>query len=248
MGGFAVAVKTFKHSSSKDQIAAKREIAVLRMVRHPNVIRMVSVKESSGMPQIIMDFCAGGDLFTLLHRGSVEVPCAHMFGILTDVAKAMKYLHQHEPMIMHRDLKALNILLPTGYSTFVAPCVKLCDFGSSRMKVHGEEAWSSLTLSVGTLPWMAPEVSCGVYDEMCDVYSFGMVMFEVFARHIPYEGEEYKSLPALIHSGATPDLHLIPLDICDDALELMLCVWSQDPARRPSFATLLRVLAVCYEP
>eukprot|EP00448_Togula_jolla_P007224 CAMPEP_0170598562 /NCGR_PEP_ID=MMETSP0224-20130122/16316_1 /TAXON_ID=285029 /ORGANISM="Togula jolla, Strain CCCM 725" /LENGTH=301 /DNA_ID=CAMNT_0010923127 /DNA_START=112 /DNA_END=1014 /DNA_ORIENTATION=+ len=252
-----VAVKTFKCSTVQYQLAARREIAILSVVKHENLITLISVFEKTGMPRLVLELCEGGELFALLHLRDLDVQWDHKLKILSDVAKGMMCLHDNQPMIMHRDLKSLNILLSQVYSEEKLPCVKVSDMGSCRMlccSPHGSDAtWSTLTKNVGTWPWMAPEVPSGFYDNKADVYSFSMVMFEVLAQELPFEdfeGEKPSAAtaasapdPALL--GRRPDLEAISPEVSKPILELQLGTWQQDPELRPSFATVLRVISSC---
>jgi len=246
--GQFVALKTFKGRSRKHRVAAEREIDILSHVRHDNLISLIAVEDFGGMPALILELCGGGDLFTLLHKSAMELSWTHQLKIIGDIAKGMNFLHEHEPMIMHRDVKSLNLLLSSPHSNKSSPCIKVSDFGSCRTRDCDEGAgwsWSTLTRQVGTHPWMAPEVPSGAYDHKADVFSFGMVMFEVFAQEIPFEGLEASSIPALVLRGERPDLDAVPPEVSDEMLELMLWAWLDDPTKRPSFATILHVTSAC---
>merc|ERR1719456_1750376 len=101
----------------------------------------------------------------------------------------MDYLHKHRPMIIHRDLKSLNLLLQeTVGSPSDTPTVKVSDFGLAKMRDEDAEgSWGKMTATAGTFHWMAPEVHTGKYDEKADVYSFAMVLFEIAGREVPFE-------------------------------------------------------------
>merc|ERR1719409_2333242 len=101
-------------------------------------------------------------------------------------AAAMDYLHQFHPQIIHRDLKSLNLLLERPVnSPHDTPHVKVTDFGLARM-MDVSLTDTHMTAGVGTPYWMAPEIFAGTtYDEKVDVYSYGMVLFEILARRIP---------------------------------------------------------------
>jgi len=246
LAGRMVAIKTFKCSLLKYRQAAWREIAALSMLKHENVIDLLSVDEAHDMPKLVLEFCAGGDLFTLLHAGDRIIPWEHKVKILNDVASGMAYLHGHEPMIIHRDLKSLNLLLLSAYSTKQLPRVKVSDLGSCHVReCRADAASSSLTRSVGTSPWMAPEVLSGIYDHAVDVYSFGMVIFEVLAQELPFEGEDMSAVPQLALQGSRPDLDAIPPEVPTAVLEQMQRSWLKNPGDRPSFATMLSAISSC---
>merc|ERR1719433_742433 len=158
----------------------------------------------------------------------------------------MDYLHKFNPQIIHRDLKSLNLLLskPVLSSTDI-PLVKVSDFGLSRMKDQAPESeWGKMTIAAGTCHWMAPEVFTGtVYDEKVDVYSYGMILFEIVCREIPFEEEEPAAVGKLTVNGARPDLEAVPPDCPTDLRELMIRCWAQDPKGRPKFDEVVMRLA-----
>ena len=107
-----------------------------------------------------------------------------------DIAKAMNYLHSRVPLIVHRDLKSLNILLDQSGS------VKLCDFGMARTKEHTYIATKHIS---GSPSWMAPEVLRGDdFNELSDIYAFGVVMWELLTRKVPWSDKTMAQLVGLV--------------------------------------------------
>ncbi|GMH69969.1 hypothetical protein TL16_g05291 [Triparma laevis f. inornata] len=91
----------------------------------------------------------------------------------------MGFVLAADPPVLHRDLKSANLLLDTSYD------VKICDFGLARLKAYT----NSHTGNTGTTQWMAPEVLRNErYGEKADVYSFGVIMWEIITRECPFEG------------------------------------------------------------
>ena len=146
-------------------------------------------------------------------------------------ARGMAYLHSGNPPILHRDLKSANLLLDESYTT------KVCDFGLSRLKAQSR----SMTANCGTVQWMAPEVLANrSYDEKADVYSFGIIVWELLSRECPYEGmTAIQCALAVLNRDKRPD---IP-KWCPPGLHALIksCI-KKDPSDRPTFAEIIIAL------
>ena len=145
------------------------------------------------------------------------------------VARGMAYLHSGDPPVLHRDLKSANILLDESYNP------KVCDFGLSRLKAHER----SMTGNCGTVQWMAPEVLASKpYNEKADVYSFGIICWELLSRQCPYEGmTAIQCALAVLNRNKRPD---IP-KFCPPPLHALIrsCV-KKNPDERPSFLQIIQ--------
>ena len=143
----------------------------------------------------------------------------------------MNFLHTHSPIIIHRDLKSLNILVDQDWN------VKVSDFGLSRFKVS-----SLMTGQCGTYQWMAPEVVRGHnYTEKADVYSFGINLWEIYTRNIPYHNMvPIQAAVAVMNQGLRP---VLPKTTPIEYSSLVSECWDQNPNLRPSFEVILQRLA-----
>mmetsp|Transcript_14687 Transcript_14687/g.30358 ORF Transcript_14687/g.30358 Transcript_14687/m.30358 type:complete len:491 (-) Transcript_14687:78-1550(-) len=146
-------------------------------------------------------------------------------------ARGMAYLHSGHPPVLHRDLKSANLLLDESYTT------KVCDFGLSRLKAQAR----SMTANCGTVQWMAPEVLANRnYDEKADVYSFGIIVWELLSRECPYEGmTAIQCALAVLNRDKRPE---IP-KWCPPGLHALIksCT-KKEPSKRPSFAEIIAAL------
>lgn len=250
--GELVAVKQIDWNKSsvaaENQRAIERELAIMSRVSHEHLVRTIGVMSLQIPFSIVTEFCAGGCLFTFLYnfRGDpeeVELEWPQRTKMCLDVASAMHYLHTFNPQIVHRDLKSLNLLLLTPVTCGAdVPHLKVADFGLSRMKDQSAD-WGKMTVNAGTPFWMAPEVVKGTnYNEKVDVYSYGMVLFEVISRELPFEDEDPTNVGILTLSGARPDLEAVPEDCPELLRQLMIKCWAQDPGQRPEFIEILEVL------
>jgi len=144
-----------------------------------------------------------------------------------DAAEGMKYLHSREPPIVHRDLKSLNLLVSSDYR------VKVADFGLSK-----PTSGKSLNSKVGSLNWCAPEILLrrAAYTPQSDVYSFGMVLYELVTHHPPFQGMNPLQVVRAIDSG---DLPKIPKEIDENLAELIYDCWKNEPEDRPNFTEVV---------
>mmetsp|Transcript_99648 Transcript_99648/g.282227 ORF Transcript_99648/g.282227 Transcript_99648/m.282227 type:complete len:303 (+) Transcript_99648:95-1003(+) len=252
MDGRRVAVKQIDWNKSRmdfrEQMAFDRECAIMPKISHENLVRFLGVASLQRPFRIITEFCSGGCCFELLHNcDHIDLQWVQQHKMCLDVAKAMDYLHNFNPQIVHRDLKSLNLLLSTPVTNGRdEPLVKVSDFGLSRMKDQAPDSdWGKMTKAAGTCHWMAPEVFTGSsYDEKVDIYSYGMILFEVVCREIPFEEQEPADVGHLTVQGERPDLEAVPPNCPRQLQELMIQCWDHDPWRRPAFDRILETLKV----
>jgi serine/threonine protein kinase len=143
----------------------------------------------------------------------------------------MDYLHQNK--IIHRDLKAANLLMDEN------EVVKVADFGVARVQAQS----GIMTAETGTYRWMAPEViEHKPYDYKADVFSFGIVLWELLTGKVPYADlTPLQAAVGVVQKGLRPT---IPRNIHPKLMELMHKCWKTDPAARPDFTTITALLRV----
>jgi serine/threonine protein kinase len=239
-----VAVKMMKTNLSKTGFIKEfnREVHTLSHLHHPNLVSFVGAT-SGDRCCIVTEFCAGGTLFSLLHekKNSVKLSWAQRLKMAQDVAAGMAYLHSATPPMIHRDLKSLNLLLSEEVrGAKDCPVVKITDFGVTRPADTG-----LMTGHIGTCHWMAPELLRNEqYGLPSDVYSFGIVLWEILARETPYQGLQAAQIPVLVAvHKRRPDLDAIARSCPKELKAVMAMCWDDDPARRPSFGEVVKMLA-----
>ncbi|KAJ4708252.1 Non-specific serine/threonine protein kinase [Melia azedarach] len=172
-----------------DQI--KREISIMKIVRHPNIVRLHEVLASRSKIYIILEFVTGGELFDkIVHQGRLpENECRRYFQQLIDAVS-----HCHYKGVYHRDLKPENLLLD-AYGN-----LKVSDFGLSALPQQGVKL---LHTTCGTPNYVAPEVlSYQGYDgSAADVWSCGVILFVLMAGYLPFEETDLPTLYKKINAA-----------------------------------------------
>eukprot|EP00934_Nitzschia_sp_Nitz4_P009415 Nitzschia sp. Nitz4//scaffold133_size116822//56256//65702//NITZ4_003807-RA/size116822-snap-gene-0.16-mRNA-1//-1//CDS//3329535396//9405//frame0 len=153
----------------------RNEIAILKKLDHPHIVRAIETFEHKKEIFIIMELCSGGDLYA--RDPYTEEQAAR---IVSSILSAVSYMHSKN--IVHRDLKYENILFVNKSPTSE---IKLIDFGLS--KRYGD---SAMTEGVGTIYTMAPEVLKGNYTQQADMWSIGVVTYMLLSSQLPFYGRK----------------------------------------------------------
>ncbi|XP_074281070.1 CBL-interacting serine/threonine-protein kinase 24 [Silene latifolia] len=192
--GDSVAVKVLAKTTilkhrMVDQI--KREISIMKIVRHPYIVRLHEVLASRSKIYIVLEFVPGGELFDkIVHKGKLsEMVSRKYFQQLIDAVS-----HCHSKGIYHRDLKPENLLLDVHGN------LKISDFGLSALPQQGVDL---LHTTCGTPNYVAPEVLNGQgYDgAAADIWSCGVILFVLIAGYLPFEETDLPSLYRKINSA-----------------------------------------------
>ncbi|KAL3640732.1 hypothetical protein CASFOL_015700 [Castilleja foliolosa] len=238
--GTEVAVKKFldQEITGESLEEFKSEVRIMKKVRHPNVVLFMGAVTRPPNLSIVTEFLPRGSLYRLLHRSNNQLDERRRLRMAFDAARGMNYLHNCTPMIVHRDLKSPNLLVDKNW------VVKVCDFGLSRMK---HSTFLSSRSTAGTAEWMAPEVLRNEpSNEKCDVYSFGVILWELCTMRQPWDGMNPMQVV-----GAVGFQHR-RLDIPDDmdpaVADIIMKCWQTDPNQRPSFAEIMAALKPLQKP
>lgn len=229
--GTRVAVKRLLAVDEEDlEIYIERELSTLRGVFHPHIVQLMGIVRHGKDVFIITEYVAGGSLRSILKDESIPLSWARRLSFATDIALAMAYLHHRN--ILHRDLKSANLLVDEAWR------VKVCDFGLARKMPPAHER-KHLSV-VGTDEWMAPEMLLEEeYDKSADVFSFGMVLWELVTRKRPPE--------RLAESEFAFDFEKfrkkVPKDTPKALWELLCDCSAYEPSKRPSFKAVLERLS-----
>jgi tRNA A-37 threonylcarbamoyl transferase component Bud32 len=180
--GKKVAVKklTVKNSKFIDNLNKFiNEINIISSLRHPNIVLYMGASIERDNYYMITEYLPKGSLFDYIHRDKGKITEREQIIIAYEIAVALKYLHSRN--IIHCDLKSSNILIDDNWK------IKVGDFGLSRF--FNTENPEENRGRIGTPHWMAPEILRGEkYEHSADIFSFGMILWELLSLEIPYYG------------------------------------------------------------
>lgn len=238
--GSEVAVKRLMADATSADIVDEFELesAIMAGLRHPNIVLFMGscfVPETKEM-LLVMEFMEKGSLNDVLNNNKISLPFELVLHIALHAAKGMCFLHQSSPPIIHRDLKSHNILLDDKWNA------RISDFGITRIKnLNNKKNTKQHIKSMGTIYWTAPEVFEGhEHTEKSDCYSFGIVMWELVYRRIPYAGREPMAVALEVaRSQLRPS---IDNNIDATYKELMMECWAHNPDDRPDFDRIMQRL------
>jgi calcium-dependent protein kinase len=191
----------------------ENEIKVLKLLDHPNIIRVHEFFEESKRLFIVMEYCKGGELFgEIVKAGKFsETKAAE---IMRQIFMSLRYM-QHRGVV-HRDLKPENILLEEKHDVMG---IKLIDFGAALVI---SEAHTKIRGNAGTLYYMSPEILSGSYSALCDMWSAGVILYILLTGRPPFDGKDNQEIEAAIKRG-TFDLETHPWPLVSQPAKELIC-------------------------
>ncbi|KAJ0261435.1 hypothetical protein HA466_0045590 [Hirschfeldia incana] len=207
-----------------------KEVTLLSRLSHPNVIKFVGAYKDPPVYCVLTEYLPEGSLRSFLHKPeNRSLSLKKLIEFALDIARGMEYIHSRH--VIHRDLKPENVLIDEDFK------LKIADFGIA----CEEEYCDMLADDPGTYRWMAPEmIKRKPHGRKADVYSFGLVLWEMVAGAIPYEEmNPIQAAFAVVHKNIRP---AVPGD-CPAAMKALVeqC-WSVAPDKRPEFWQIVKVL------
>eukprot|EP01100_Stratorugosa_tubuloviscum_P013771 TRINITY_DN708_c0_g3_i1.p1 TRINITY_DN708_c0_g3~~TRINITY_DN708_c0_g3_i1.p1 ORF type:complete len:542 (+),score=245.95 TRINITY_DN708_c0_g3_i1:107-1732(+) len=237
--GKEVAVKKlFKQALNEKALAEfKKEVEICSQVHHPNVVLFMGACTISGQMSIVTEILPKGNLDQVLHDPKMKLSLFFRLKMAKDAALGINWLHCSNPQIIHRDLKPSNLLLDSNYT------VKVCDFGLSAIKPHGEVLKDKDSIP-GSPLWMAPEVMMAQQiDEKADTYSYAIVLWEIVTQQTPFP--DITTYPILKRSICIDRIRPpVGPQILPSLRSLIEDCWAPLPANRPSFAQIIQRLDI----
>uniref|UniRef100_A0A674DA69 Mitogen-activated protein kinase kinase kinase 20-like n=1 Tax=Salmo trutta TaxID=8032 RepID=A0A674DA69_SALTR len=218
-----------KEVAVKKLLKIENEAEILSVLSHRNIIQFYGAILEAPNYGIVTDYASGGSLYDYLSSAeSEEMDQEQVMTWAMEIAKGTVMIH------------CLSSFKPDVFSIAVVvtadKVLKICDFGASRF--HSHTTHMSL---VGTFPWMAPEVIQSLpVSETCDTYSYGVVLWEMLTREIPFKGLEGLQVAWLVVEKS--ERLTIPSSCPDSFAELMRKCWLTDHKERPVFKLILATL------
>jgi eukaryotic-like serine/threonine-protein kinase len=217
------------------------EIRILASFDHPNIAQLHTALQVDNQLVMVMEFVEGLSLAQRAQQGAI--PQADLVNYMQQVLSALSYAHGRG--VVHRDVKPANVMVtPDG-------TVKLMDFGIAR--ADAEIGLTRPGTSMGSLNYMSPEqVRGGTVDARSDIYSTGVMMYELFAGRRPFQGDsDYSILSAQCNDAPQPPVEVNP-GLPPALSDLILCAMAKDPANRfqnaQAVSNALRHVAAAQDP
>lgn len=231
LAGAAVALKVLFPELARDETFCTRfrdELTASYAVSHPNVVRSYEYFRDGDFVGLTMEYVDGGDLSQLMEKG--PIPITHCIELLTDIADGLSAVHAAG--IIHRDLKAENILITSDGRA------KIADFGIARSRSD----LNSSDAVVGCIDYVPPEyLEDGTIDFCSDVYAIGLLAYEMITGQLPFEGESLIETMNLRLRGVYTEPKVLNRACPARLSDLVVRAMERDPARR--FATAAEMKA-----
>ncbi|KAI5477985.1 serine/threonine-protein kinase HSL1,negative regulator of Swe1 kinase [Pseudohyphozyma bogoriensis] len=214
------------HSTEKAEkanLTLEREIVIMKLIEHPNVLRLMDVWETESELFLIMEYVPGGELFDyLVSKGKLHADEAlHYF---QQIISGVDYCHRYN--ICHRDLKPENLLLDANKN------IKIADFGMAAL----ERTDKMLETSCGSPHYASPEIVAGqeYHGNSADIWSCGIILFALLTGRLPFDDENIRELLAKVKKGR----YTMPPELPHDAQDLISRMLEVNPKKRITMAEI----------
>jgi calcium-dependent protein kinase len=228
-------IKKYKKNFNPDEEAKiLKEMNILKSLDHPNILKVYEFYNTEENFYIISELCQGGELFDKIIKSKQfdEGVAAH---IMKQLLSAIQYCHQNN--MVHRDLKPENILIETleekekDYFN-----IKVIDFGTAEIFKNN----TMLHKQIGTPYYIAPEVLKNQYNEKCDLWSCGVIMFILLCGCPPFYGKTDDDIYESVKTGKYSFKHKVWANVSDHAKNLIKSLLEQDISKRLSAEKALK--------
>jgi len=234
LGTTEVAIKTLNNIPEfldQEEINSfYKEIELLSQLRHPSIVQLYGFTKKEGYICLVTQYIEGGNLEKCLRNPQLQLDLTLLIEMAQNIVSAMIFLHSKN--IIHRDLKTANILVENWHEGKV----RVCDFGLSKIVVAED---STKTQNVyGTPAYSAPELPTPGHTNKVDVYSFGLILWEMINRKVPWmELSHPFFIVEKVNAGERPIL-----DSSHPLYSIVTRCWAQSPDNRPTFSQVFKDL------
>lgn len=223
------AIKIIKHSDQEEE-KVKLEVDILSQLSHPNIMHIYEFYKDKTHYYIVTEYCKGGDLFEISNeRGPFsEIASAN---IIRQTLSAICYAHKNK--VVHRDLRPENIMFDEKGKNYI---IKLIDWGGARYFNDNKK----MTSIDGNPYYIAPEVLSGLYDEKCDIWSIGVILYILLCGYPPFNGSNENEIMLGVKRGVIAFPKEEWSNISPEAIDLIKKMLNGNPKKRPSAEECLK--------
>src|SRR5438128_5242201 len=201
----------------------KVEAQVSAQLKHPNIVTIYDVGESSGMSYLAMEVIDGVGLDRVI-AGAGRLPVERAAALAAQVADALDFAHQHN--VVHRDIKPANIMVEAGDR------VKVTDFGIAKVTDSAEHLTATGSL-LGTPSYMSPEQARGsAIDGRSDLFAVGAIVYEMVAGKKAFRGDSITGLIFKIITEEPPPLRELDPEVPEELVRIVARALAKDPTAR----------------
>lgn len=222
-----VAIKEIRHVKTNAALETiQREIRILKQLKHPNLVKFINVYKDGDQINLIFEYCSHGDLGNFVKKfPNSRVPEPQAQKLFQQIISGVRYMFNHN--IVHRDLKLANLLVAEDYT------IKIADFGWSR---YADNSVSIMQTMCGTPSYTAPEVMEDKYGPKCDIWSLGVMLYQLLTGELPFPS---KSLVELLKQVKESHNLRFPEGVVSPQLETLIrSMLVADPEKRIDFPAL----------
>ena len=220
------AIDKLNIENKQEKTYFNREVEIMYKLDHPNIVKLYSHFEDNKFCYLLVKYCPKGNAYDLLIKNWKKSNMELVASIMADIIRAVYYLHNMIPKIIHRDIKPENILLDENNRAY------LTDFGWSNYIINGRRRKTIC----GTPIYQSPEMAKGIdYDERIDLWSIGILLFELSTGKTPFKGNDIETVRRNI--GQTNITW--PRNIDPDIKDLCSRILKTNPNQRPNIENIL---------
>ena len=218
------AMKIIEKNEYSNIFQIKNEIKILKKLDHPNILKILHFHFTDNRTYVITDYCPEGDLYNEIKKKKSFSEYEAAF-IIYQILSAIRYCHKMR--VFHRDIKPENIMIMKREDNGLLQ-VKLIDFGTAKLFSEGDKSKAL----VGTTYYIAPEIITGKYDESCDLWSIGVIMYMLLTGKPPFNGEDEDEILNAILVGKYDETLETYSSLSINAKDLIKRLLTVNPYRR----------------